>query len=174
MAELISSLKAASGGIGWLFKWVSKRFANPKLVLNVEKMLRTRAASDRANHPTHYDVPAYVYSIRVNNDSEHTAYGLKLVSCNPPILAEYLDYFTPVPSHSSQSFTLEFRDENVVRWDDLGDIVVLSVSEFVSTGPDSPPLSELRIEYTNSKGRKFFTVFTPNEAPESQNQHGTV
>ncbi|WP_046247395.1 hypothetical protein [Hymenobacter terrenus] len=139
-------------------------------------MLRTDTASDLVNYPSTYDTPAYVYSLRVNNYSDHPAYRFQIVSCNPALYRHYLDYFQPVSAQSSVSFTVEVLDSNIEPWDNnRGYFLILGrASEYVGTGPDTLPLAELRLEYTNAKGKKFFTVFKPKEPVESQNQHGTV
>ena len=165
-------LKAAGGG-RWLWKQVSKRFANPKLTLSVEKTLRTTTTSDWVNYPTVRDTPAYVYSIRVHNYTDHSAYRLQVKGCNVPVHKDHLDYFTPVPGNSSTAFTVEFLDTHIDSWENLG-LLVLGGSAYVGVGPDTPPVMELRLEYTNAGGKKFFTVFQPKLPVEAQNQHGSV
>lgn len=173
MAEIFSLLfKSATSSIGWLAGLVSKNYAQPKLEIDVEKWLRTRVQS--SEYLSLFHLPIYAYSVRLNNNSEHHAYHIKLVSCDPPHHAEYLDYYKPVTSHSRECFTLEILDPEVEPWDDNGNVVILGASGFQSRGDDNPPLRELRIEYTNSKSRKFYTVFRPGEELENRNELGRV
>lgn len=173
MAEIFSLLaKTVTSGIGWLVGLVSKSYAQPKLEIDVERWLRTRAHT--GDVITLDFLPVYAYSIRLNNNSEHHAYHIKLVSCDPPHHAEHLDYYKPVTSHHRECFTLEILDPDIEPVEPGYNSFVLGGVGFVSKGDDNPPLRELRIEYTNSKNRKFYTIFRPFEGLESRNELGRV
>ena len=143
-------VQASANGGGWLWKRVSKRYANPKLVLNVEKVLRTYAASDPVNYPSSYDTPVYAYSIRVSGYTDHLAYRLQVASCYAHVYTTHLDYFNPAPAHGSVSFTLEILDTNVEFWDGGGDLLITGrEAKYVSRESKVPPIIELRLDHTS-------------------------
>ena len=176
MPEFVSILvKGASSGISWLFGLVSKKYAHPKLEIDIEKWSREQSDYEMEESEGYVTKSVYSYAIRLNNNSEHHAYHLRLVSCDPPHFACYLEYYKPVLAHSRESFGLDIEDPHVEPWESTGyDMVVLGRHGMVGTGPDRPPLCELRIEYTNSKNKKFFTVFRPKQELEKRNELGKV
>ncbi|MDO7849567.1 hypothetical protein Q5H92_24610 [Hymenobacter sp. M29] len=175
MAEFVSLIvKTVTSGVGWVFGLASKKYAQPKLEIDIAGCMREQAEYETDENDGYEKVPIYSYQIRLTNNSEHHAYHLRLVSCDPPQCACYLEYLKPVLAHSRECFGLDLEDPVTAPWESLGYDAVLGRSGMYGTGPDRPPLRELRIEYTNSRNKKFFTVFRPKEELEKRNELGNV
>ena len=174
MPEPLAILKMFSGVFSWAFKFVSKYFDTPELELDVQALTREREGEVLCRADVALQVPVYQYVIRVNNRSDYRAHHVELISCNYPHHFQNLDYFAPIHAHTSTTFTLSFADEVVQDLNALYPEMLILPGGLIGTGPDTPPLTELRIEYANSKGKKFFTVFRPVEDREHQNKLGAV
>ena len=163
MPEPFSIAKTVIGFFGSVFSFISKRYAQPKIECSWQRSNRTNG-----------DIPSmvdghftmdmdYQYEMRFTNNSEHPAYHMKLVSCDVQTIRNTIDYNLPIPAHESKTYYIDVRRQ--------------FISPKKGLNPDIPtaqPITELRIEYSNGKGKRFFTVYKPKDEIEARNKFGRV
>ena len=104
------------------------------------------------------------YKLSLRNNSEYTAYHLKLLkpnSSNDCILEPKIDFLKPIIQNSSEYFTLKFS----VIFEGTGEE---SVSVF-NKGTNYFEKFKVVLEYTNLKGTKFYTTYDFNKPEEDLN-----
>ena len=164
MIDIAAYVKSLSGLFKDIYVVFAKRFVQPKIEVDVLNVYRESVDSERDAYGRYIYVPVYNYTIRLINNSEHNAYHLKLTSCDAEVYRGRIDYHTPVLSHDLLSVTLYIKDPNTIK----GNFGETTIGELV------PPIKKLTIQYSNSKGKKFFTEFFPDEPIETQNKFGKV
>lgn len=160
MAEPLSIAKLVFGGLQSIYSYFSKKNAQPKLEISVQRSNRSSRDLIREGDALYmHDV--FKHEVRVTNCAEPTAYHVKAVSADFPIVYHNVDYHLPIPANESKTYYVDILHKYEVK---EGDKIV-----------DRPsPMSELRLEYDNGKGKRFFTVLSPKLPQEARHKFGKM
>jgi hypothetical protein len=102
------------------------------------------------------------YDIGITNNSEHTAYKLKLIKSSIITKIDEVDYTKPIPPNQSVTYSITLEESILATKPDV-DRRLLEGGAF-----------ELRVEYSNVKGTGYFTVFNNGVDVEEQNHFGRI
>lgn len=104
----------------------------------------------------------WYYDIALTNNTEHTAYKIKLI--NPDFLSvkSEVDYTKPLPPNETVVHKIVVRKKFICNTHDA-DRILFDSGDF-----------SLRIEYSNAKGTRHFTIFKSNMLVEEQNEFGRI
>ncbi|UPL48528.1 hypothetical protein [Hymenobacter sublimis] len=173
MPELLTfwnAVKNLLGPLGSIGKEVIKRFNQPKIACRMPLVL--------GNHLPAGDIPRdqgfsrghrvedeirWQYEMTLTNNTLHTAYKLRLVEPESTHLEQIMDYTAPLEGHKSVTYAFTI----IGAFDNSEEA---GIAQF-----DYCPYEEFRIEYQNASGRRFYTLFKPNEFNvELRNVYGSV
>ena len=104
------------------------------------------------------------YKLTLHNNSEHPAYHLRLIvpsSQNECTITPEINYLKPLQQNTSDSFVISFTS--------IIEATGAQSVEILNNGSEHFKKSKVILEYTNVKGRKFYTLFDYNKAEEERN-----
>ncbi|UOQ78550.1 hypothetical protein MUN84_08360 [Hymenobacter sp. 5516J-16] len=167
---LFSAVKGLVGPFGSIGKEIIKRFNQPKLAcwmpLTTGRHMPAGDIPPDQGFSRAYRVEDEIlwqYKLTITNNSLHTAYKLRLVEPESTHLEQIMDYTVPLEGHKSVTYAF-----TVIGAFDSSEEA--GIAQF-----DYCPYEEFRIEYENASGRRFYTLFKPNEFKiELRNEYGSV
>lgn len=162
-STLISGLKTVFGALIPPLK--KKYFDQPKIhfIFTFSRASSSKGDLVSNSQATYNYNKHWQYKLILRNNSEYPAYNLSLI--NPPIGDEFsliptLDKLKPVLSNSEISYTAKFHQLYQLN-DNSGNIESKKIPELLQFG-------KFTLEYTNTSGTKFTTIYDCSETTEDK------